>query len=238
MATSQSTRSVLLRSVDYGDTDRILTLFTEGHGRVSAIAKGARRSRRRFLNAVQPFSLFEAQLDLGPGDLARLKAVEIIQPYSRIMTDLGRIDLASSAILLLRSALPHHAPEPRLFRSTLELLELLNKEASPQLEHLLGFQVQALGLLGLGPRFDQCGRCGRSPRPSQPCYFDPTLGALVCGPCGHAGYALSPAARWLLSLTWAECVGADAGQLTAEAREQAHQALSAFIEAHLGGTTG
>lgn len=227
-----------MRSVDYGDTDRILTLFTEGHGRVSAIAKGARRSRRRFLNAVQPFSLFEAQFALGRGELARLKAVEIIQPYARIMTDLARIDLASSAILLLRAALPHQAPEPRLFRTTLELLELLNQEPMPKPEHLVCFQVHALALLGLAPGFDRCGRCGRSPRSSQLCYFDPTLGALVCGPCGHARYALLPAARRLLSLSWEERTRADAVRLTAQERDQAHQALSAFIESHVGGTTG
>lgn len=204
---------------------------------MGVIAKGARHSRRRFLNAVQPFSLFQAQLDVGRGELARLKSVEILQPYSRIMASLDRIRLASAAMTLLRSALPQHAAEPRLFQNTLELLQLLNDEAPPRIEHLLCFQVHALAVLGFKPRFDQCGSCGRQPRPSQLSYFDPTLGALKCGQCGQAGYALSPAARFLLLSNWSECYNSDTDPLPDQECVQADKAIGAFISEHIGGTS-
>lgn len=185
---------------------------------------------------MQPFCLFRGQLQFGKGDLARLKAVEILEPHSRIMSDLGRIQLASAAMALFRVALPEHAQEATLFEDTVGFLKVLNAPERPRMEHLLSFLVHVLAALGLAPRFDRCGQCGREPRPSQPSYFDPYLGALGCSTCGQGLYLLAPQARALLSAGW---VSGEQGQmipLGVEERQQAYRALRAFVEEHLGAT--
>ena len=57
MKSAQKTKAIVLRSIDYGESDRILTFLTDDFGKLKGIAKGARRSRRRFANALEPFSL-------------------------------------------------------------------------------------------------------------------------------------------------------------------------------------
>src|SRR3990172_5979436 len=98
---------VVLRTIDYGEADRIVALLTRERGKVSVFARGARSSRRRFGGALEPFTLLrlEARERRG-GDLLALDSVAVERGFGAIRTDLARIACASYACELSPELLP------------------------------------------------------------------------------------------------------------------------------------
>src|SRR5512137_804594 len=89
MKTSQKTRAIVLRSLDYGESDRILTFLTDEVGKLKGIAKGARRSRRRFANALEPFSLATILFSRrGSSGLSFIEGSDVINHFAGIRADL------------------------------------------------------------------------------------------------------------------------------------------------------
>src|SRR5512136_629137 len=96
MKTSQKTKAIVLRSLDYGESDRILTFLTDEFGKLKGIAKGARRSKRRFANALEPFSLSNLLFSRrGRGGLALIEGSDVINHFAGIRTDLDRTLVAA-----------------------------------------------------------------------------------------------------------------------------------------------
>ncbi|MBL8952269.1 MAG: DNA repair protein RecO, partial [Myxococcaceae bacterium] len=83
--------SIVLSGVDYGEADRIVTLFTVGRGRLSAFAAGARKSKRRFPGALEPGTHLKARLVERRGDTYRLDAADVVSSFHHLRGDLGRI---------------------------------------------------------------------------------------------------------------------------------------------------
>ncbi len=96
--------AVVLSTLDYADADRLVTLFTRSHGKLTAFAVGARKSKRRFAGALQPFTLLRAQLVERRGDTFRLDAADIQETFHRIREDLPRIARALYCLELCRES--------------------------------------------------------------------------------------------------------------------------------------
>jgi DNA repair protein RecO (recombination protein O) len=95
--------AVVLGTVDYGESDRVVVLLTRERGKLSAFARGARASRKRFGGALQPFTLLDAEVRERAGsDLLGLDAVDVVQAFGGIRTDLARIACAGYACELAR----------------------------------------------------------------------------------------------------------------------------------------
>src|SRR5512133_532120 len=94
MATRLKVEGIVLRVVDYGESDRIVTLLTRERGKVGAFARGARASRRRFQGLLEPYTLLAAELTDRRGDLLGLESASAIRPHGGIRTELGRIAVA------------------------------------------------------------------------------------------------------------------------------------------------
>ena len=105
---TQRTRAFLLRSVDYGESDRVLTLLSEERGKIAAIARGARSSRKRFGGALEPFALLEVSLARGRGSLPRLAEASLLRAYAGLSRSLGRVGAAGFALELSGEVLPEH----------------------------------------------------------------------------------------------------------------------------------
>lgn len=195
---SRQSRALLLRSVDYRDSDRIVTLLTEDYGKISALARGARRSQRRFGGALQPYVLMNAHFRPGRGELAHLESVSVDRSFHAILRSLGAIGAAGAALAVIRERLPDHEPEPAVFDATVRFLEALNG-AAPPAEALLSLQIRALALLGFAPTLDRCVRCSKTPARGRSASFDATRGGIVCRACGGGRLVLSAAAlrRWV-----------------------------------------
>lgn len=230
---------VVLRAVDYGDADRVITLLTRERGKVSAFARGARASRRRFGGALEPFTLLAAEARERAGsELLGLDSVAVIRGFGALRADLARIACASYAAELARELVRDHEPHADLFDLLTAYLEAL--DAGPARPPALrAFELGALGAAGLMPRLDACARCGARLVAGDPARFDAGQGGALCPDCTPAAApgapALSGAGLALLLRLQAGGLAAAAGELPASpAGREARDALTAFVEHHLG----
>jgi DNA repair protein RecO (recombination protein O) len=228
------TDALLLRAVDYRDSDRILTLFTAERGKLSAIARGAKSSRRRFPGALEPYTLIRVELETAKGELFALKRAEIVRVFPAVLSDLARMEVAASALMLLREAHAVHVPDAQAFVSALQFLTLLDHEPDPTRAALLAYAMRVLALAGLAPRLATCGRSEEPVPAGKAAYFDPVLGALIGKRFGGGPFLLSWTVRERLLLAQGEH-WLDAARMPwqDEVLAGARCALAAFIASHL-----
>lgn len=191
---AEATEAVVLRGVDFGESDRILHLLLPDFGRVTAIAKGARRSKKRFSGTLDFFQHLRVLIDRrNRGSMARLDGATLLRNYDAIRTDPSRFALGCFLLELLDRLAPEggaRADTQRLFRFALDSLDLL--EARPvdgALRVLL--ELRALDALGLRPEFSRCVRCSReAPERGGATYFHVADGGVVCRSCSREGEGL------------------------------------------------
>jgi DNA repair protein RecO (recombination protein O) len=180
---------VVLRTVDYGEADRVVTLLTQERGKVAAFAKGARKSRRRFGGALEPFTLLSAEVKERGRDLLWLDAVSVRRGFGGIRADLARIACASYACELARELVRDAEPHAELFALVVEYLERLDA-APAHPAALRAFELGALAGAGLMPRLDACVRCGTPARE----LFAARAGEAAAVGAGEAGAAVGAGA--------------------------------------------
>ncbi|MBX5480929.1 MAG: DNA repair protein RecO [Myxococcaceae bacterium] len=223
-------RAVVLSTVDYGEADRIVTLFTEGRGRMSAFAAGARKSRRRFAGALEPTTLIHARLVERHGTTVRLDGADIERSYVALRTDLPRLSRALYCLELCRELVREHEPHPALFALLVDYLGRLEEgKAGPT--SLIAFELDALAHAGLMPRFDSCAVCGGPV--GGDAVFDPDHGGVVCH---NDRGRMTGGVRVDAQLT-AALVGLQRGARTpmpADQRQRAREVLNRFIAHQLG----
>ena len=232
--------AIVLRVVDYGESDRIVTLFSRERGKVSAFARGARASRRRFGGALEPFTYLSAEARVRAGsDLLGLESVSVERGFGGIRTELARIACAGYAAELCRELVRDHEPHEELFQLLAAYLGLLDGgPARPTT--LRAFELDALRAVGFMPRLDGCARCGEPLTPGpRGLRFDPGQGGLLCAGCEPTASAGAPmltpeTAAGLLRLQEGGLAAAEAEPLTPGAGREAREALGAFV-AHLVG---
>ena len=156
--------AILLRAVDYGESDRIVHVLTENGGRLTAIAKAARRSKRRFPGTLDVFNRLAIEGRVKPrAAMAFLERARLIDPYLGLRVIPGRYALASFLIEMLDRLAPEGIvgeEAERLFGFASESLSLLSRvEPTASLRLLL--ELRGLDALGLRPEFGRCVRCGR-----------------------------------------------------------------------------
>ena len=185
--TQHRTEAIVLRLLDYGESDRIVTFFTAGYGKVRGIAKGARRSRKRFANVLEPFCfsnlLFSRR---GPDSLALIDSSEAISQFPAIRGDLEKTLRASYLIDLTDQFTPDDKKNEPLFKLVRDFLFLL--EARPAAESLLRFfEVRLLRLSGYDPVLDRCLVCQKPIGKETSYRFQAADGGLTCNGCRPSG---------------------------------------------------
>ncbi|MGC3998761.1 MAG: DNA repair protein RecO [Anaeromyxobacter sp.] len=229
----------VLRAVDYGESDRVITLLTREQGKVSAFARGARASRKRFGGALEPFTLLTAEArSRGGSDLLGLDSVSVERGFGGIRADLARIACAGYAAELARELLRDHEPHPELFDLLGGYLALLDG-APARPAALRAFELWALRAAGLMPRLDACARCGEPLDEAPRLRFDPGHGGALCLACTPAASpgcpGLAPATLAALRRLQEGGLAAAAGEpLAPPAGREAREALGAFVEFQLG----
>lgn len=162
---SLHTEALVLRAVDFAESDRIVHLLTPESGRLTAIAKGARRSVKRFPGTLDLFNHLAVQVEQRrPSSMARLEHARLLRAFQGLRTSAGRFALGCYLLELLDRLAPEGAAPPDarlLFRHALEALALIDEEPpSPRLRALL--ELRLLDALGLRPELARCVRCGRA----------------------------------------------------------------------------
>jgi len=226
---SEKLQAFVLSSLDYGDSDRIVSLFTLEHGRVKAFARGARKSRKRFGPALEPFARIDAQARIKEG-LSSLQQADIVCIYPAIRADLERIAHALYACELVDSITPEGHPLPRLYRLLAAYLDRLESETAVEGDRRF-FEINLLNILGYRPALETCSRCD-SPFGEAGAWLQDD-GEQVCRFCCSAGRELSSATLKTLST----CLRTGTfGQVSfpAATLQQAGYLLDDAISAHTG----
>lgn len=209
-AKTHATLALLVRKVDYGEADLVITLFTESLGRVSALARGARKSQKRFGGALEPMHTLRAQLDERPSsELFVLREARIELARTRILSTLERMEAAGRALGWVRRASPPRTPEPEVWRALALLLDRLD-DASPTVSARMELAQAGLWLLvafGWGLDLERCVSCGKPCPNGQAALLDVARGGLVCKSCGGARIRLPGPLRERLSRAAAGAAG-------------------------------
>lgn len=225
--------AILLRQVAYGDNDRVLTLLTDREGKVSVLARGARTSKKRFEGgALEPFGVIDAEIVLGNAELGRLVSARLTRGFPRLLGSLERMEQAGAGLELVRELVPFREADPRLLSAITELLEQLNEEDAG-FEVRLGFELRFLSLVGLCPRLDTCGRCGRFAE-HRAGLFDADIGALVCRACGGGPIHLGGRTRARMIACQGDDWAAQTHGWSDVERHEAREAIEAFLRKQLG----
>jgi DNA repair protein RecO (recombination protein O) len=231
--------AIVLRTVDTGEADRVVTLLTRERGKVAAFARGARASRRRFGGSLEPFTLVSAEVrERSASELLGLESVTPLEAFGGIRADLARIACAGYAAELSRELVRDHEPHEDLFDLLAAYLALLDR-APARPAGLRAFELGALRAAGLAPRLDACARCGRPPPSAAVARFDPGQGGVLCEACAPwaapGAPSLSRAATAALTrLSEGGLARAEAEDLAPPAGREVRDALTAFLEHHLG----
>lgn len=227
------TDALLVRRVPVGDSDLIVTLFTEARGVVSASARSARRSWKRFA-ALEPMHLLRVSLEERPGvEVMSLSEAALAKPRSLLVSDLAKLEAAGQALRWVRRAAPPLTPEPGMWSELNRLLDRLDQEGSaevPAEAHLAATGLRLLAAIGWGLDLDRCVRCGRPCEGAAAACVDPAAGGLVCRACGGASQVLRADRR---SRMLAAMEGED-GALQAEDAKQVLDLVEAALSAHSG----
>jgi DNA repair protein RecO (recombination protein O) len=178
--------ALVLRGVDFGESDRILHLLVPESGRLTAIAKGARRSRRRFPGTLDLFNHLRVQIEQRRSrGMARLEHAELIESFDGLRRSPARFALGCYLLELLDRLAPEggaRADTRRLFRFALDALRAVaSRTPDPRLRVLL--ELRALDALGLRPELARCVRCGGSPGEGAEIDFHVGDGGPVCARC-------------------------------------------------------
>ncbi len=231
------TPAIVVRTVDYGESDRIVTLFTRNAGKLSAIARSARKSVKRFGAGLSLFGVGEATLNERPGaELATLEAFDGARGFPQLLLDVAKVAHGGYACELTRELVPPRQPEVAIFDLLIEFLTIL--EAAPaRAETLRVFELALLSLVGLEPVLGRCLGCnGEDDVLDQPGQvFDVRRGGVVCAGCHGDGKLLDGTARTtLLAAQQLELTAAAGLTISPSVNAMCRDALAALISDHLG----
>ena len=230
MSGSLKTEAIVLRTLRFGEADRILHLYTPHRGRVGAIAKGVRRAKSRFGGRLEPFFRLQLVLYEGRSDLLTVTSAETVAPHARLRADARALDSASRACDAVGRLFDSEDPNPAVFHLLANELALLDADAARHatLANQLGFRLKLLVAAGLAPHLAGCALCGDREHLSG---FSGAAGGVVCGSCEGSAFPLSEEAHAFmtgaLGHPLAEVPGAEDRAL-----RQAERAILDTVEHH------
>ena len=244
-------RALVLRAVPYRDADLVVTLFSRDRGKLSAIARSARRSRKRFGAGLDLLTVSDMQVKRSRGEMWNLLGAEVVDSFIALANDMATLAHSSYALELVRELTVAEQPDEYIFDLLVEMWRTL-REGGPSVAVLRTFELHLLEACGLGPVLDRCVACGRDQDlDADGARFDPGRGGMVCPSClmtaRQAGIVapsasppaplMAPARMMLVVAQRAESLAAAAEELAATPGEVARagrDAMLALILGHVG----
>lgn len=185
MAGLVKTEAVVLRSMRYGEADRILHIYTPHRGRMGAIAKGVRRARSRFGGRLEPFFRLQIELHEGRGELLTVTGAQTVNGHGNLRSDANALDAAARACDAVGRLFETSEPHPGVFNLLCRKLTLLDENpAGATRASALAFRLKLLVAAGLAPQLSACACCGERERLVG---FSGAAGGVVCDSCWTAG---------------------------------------------------
>lgn len=224
-------QGIVLRSVKLGEADKIVTILTQGSGKIRAVAKGVRKTTSKFGGRLEPFTHVSLLLYEGR-NLDTVTQADIVSPF-RVLR--GGFDLIAAGESMLEAAdkvAEEHERNVRLFMLLLNGLRTLDASPRDPAAVAESFLLKLLSLSGFHPSLAACAICG-APGPHG--WFAAGQGGIVCADDADAdaGHVSEDAVAWLDALQRVDLMGA--GEMTppTETRREARAMLYGFAEYHL-----
>ncbi len=223
-------QGIVLRSVKLGEADKIVSILTQGSGKIRAVAKGVRKTSSRFGGRLEPFTHVSLLLYQGR-NLDTITQADIVTPF-RVMR--GSFDLIAAGETMLEAVdkvAEEHERNVRLFLLLLTGLRTLEVGPRDPAAVAEGFLLKLLSLSGFHPSLTGCAVCG-APGPHE--WFAAGQGGVICDQDADmdAGRVAAPAVRWLDDLQRVDLVGAGDMTPPPEVRREARAMLYGFTEYH------
>lgn len=217
---------VVLRTYKLGEADRIIILFTRGHGKVRAVAKGVRRTRSKFGSRLEPGCVASLQLYEGR-NLDVITQVETEQLHPNLRTDIDRFGRATVLLEIVDQVGQEGEPNPALYKLLAGALAELDRGGNPLV--VPAFAAKVLALEGVAPMLDACVSCGSTERLVA---IEIHEGGVLCHNC-RRGEAMSEAARQTLIMVFAGHVRHVLQTTPPEVSDELEHLASRMLEQHL-----
>ena len=236
-----STPAILLRRINFGDYDLIITFFTRNKGKLSVIAKSAKKSTKRFSGILELFSVLQIVVSAGSRKgLPVLQEAVLQQPFANIRADIKKTGYASYWAELINAWMEDGVKHVQLFRLFRYVLEQLDGGKIPDSALSILFQMRFSKLSGHSPNLKQCCVC-RTPLDkikTNKILFDHKRGGLLCPNCTTRATGYSSLTKGTVKqLLWAEkrdLIQAGRIRFTSQAIKEGLEFLEAFVPYHLG----
>ena len=236
-----TTPAIILRRIEYGDFDLIITFFSRDNGKISLMAKSAKKSKKRFAGILEPFSVLQIVYGRGRGKgLPILNEASLVQPFSHIRQDITRTAYASYMAELIYEWTEENHRQPPLFQLLQYSLEKLDQKEMPADALSVLFQMRFMALAGFEPNLRACVSCKKPVDniDQRTLAVDLKQGGLICSQCkspASKSMTLSKGTlKQLLWLTHADLEKATRVKMTSPAIREALPFLEAFVPFHLG----
>ncbi|MGH9283398.1 MAG: DNA repair protein RecO [Acidimicrobiales bacterium] len=223
-------QGVVLRTIRLGEADRIITLVTQGHGKVRAVAKGVRKTKSRFGARLEPLSHVSLLLYEGR-ELDVVTQAESLDHFRAIRDDLDRVGRAASMLEAVDQVAQEREPSSQLYQLLVGALRALAAADAPLVQ--AAFFWKLLSLEGAHPVLHQCATCGSA---GELVAFDLAEGGALCRAC-RRGVPISPGALDLLRLILggglAEALNRPHGRAGVELEHLANRSMEFHLERRL-----
>ena len=238
---SFSTPAIVLRRIDFGDYDLIITFFSSTKGKISAIAKSAKKSTKRFPGVLELFSELTVECSTGrKKGLPILQEATLVHPFSNIRSSIIKTAFASYWAELINEWMEPGQKQARLYQLLQYVLTELDIDQTSESALSILFQMRFMRIAGLVPNLRHCGVCGieLEKMQSTSVCFDLKKGTVACVPCvsGGSGKILFSKGT-VKQLLWVERGNlntAARGRFTSRALKEGLEFLEAFVPYHLG----
>jgi DNA repair protein RecO (recombination protein O) len=229
MPGSFKTEAVVLRSIRYGEADRILHLYTAERGRVGAVAKGVRRARSRFGGRLEPLFRVDLILHEGRGELCTVTSAETVHAHSALRERRASLDRATQACEAVLRLLDSHEPNRPAYNLLCHELAVLDADPSAATRaQALAFRLKLLLAAGFAPELGSCASCGEREHLGA---FSASAGGVVCPGCEAGSFPLGAEAHAFLVAALARPLE-EAPAAPESALGQADRAIAETLEHH------
>jgi len=223
------TEAVVLRSIRYGEADRVLHLYSADRGRVGAVAKGARRVRSRLGGRLEPMSRVKLVLHSGRGELCTVTAADTVHAHPALRERWGSLERGVQACEAVLRLLDSAEPNPAAYNLLCNQLALLDSHAGAATRaQALAFRAKLLLAAGFAPELSSCATCGEREHLTG---FSPAAGGVVCASCEAGSFPLDAEGHAFLVRALSRPLS-DAPAAPARALAQADRALAETLEHH------
>ncbi|MFO7785726.1 MAG: DNA repair protein RecO [Thermodesulfobacteriota bacterium] len=175
--------AVILKAIPYGESDLLVFFFTPGSGRLKGIAKGARRSRKRFVNCLDVFSLVRLEFSTRrTGEFHLIQSGKLVNGFPGIRRDFATLSYASYMVELTEVLFPAGVSDPEVFDLLSGSLDRLSAGKERDSAWAV-FEMRAMALGGFGLDFEACSVCGRAYTNEGRAVFMCESGGVACLGC-------------------------------------------------------